>query len=220
MTKPECVIFDCDGVLIDSEILTCRAWHETLAELGINMTLKEVMNKIIGRSEASNQADIEMAYQVAIPQEYIVKKRLLSNKYFENDLKAIPGIVDFIDAVPMKKCVASGSSPEHLRRALDMVGLSARFAPHIFSAAQVKNGKPAPDLFLFAAEQMGVAPSACFVIEDSIVGVRAAKAAAMKVYGFTGGGHCDDEQGDRLLREGADAVFDNMKRMTEAFRDL
>ena len=221
MAKPELVIFDCDGVLIDSEVLSLQAAIEILAqEHGIVLTMQEAITRFVGRSHASGIADIKEKNGIDVSERYLTRSKQRREELFEQDLKPIASIETLLDSLPMPKCVASGSSPERLRHSLELVGLWDRFAPHVYSATQVKNGKPAPDLFLFAAEQMGVAPSACLVVEDSVAGVRAGVAAGMKVFGFTGGSHCDDKQIERLAREGADAIFDHMDRMTEAFRDL
>ena len=218
MKQPDLVIFDCDGVLIDSEGWAHQALVEVLVEYGIYMTLEEALQRYVGISTASETADIISRYKVSLPPEYIEKKRARQKQLFEERLQPTPRIVEVIDVLQQKKCIASSSSPDRLKHSLSLVDLWDRFAPHIFSAAQVKNSKPAPDLFLFAAEQMGVHPSACLVIEDSVAGVRAAKAAQMRVYGFTGGSHCGAAHTDLLRKEGADAVFGHMDEIAEALR--
>ena len=125
----------------------------------------------------------------------------------------MPGIADVLTMIAAPVCVASSSSPERLRCALECVGLYDHFAPHIFSATMVVRGKPAPDLFLFAAEQMQAAPSRCLVIEDSVAGIQAARAAGMAVLGFCGGGHCGPAHAERLARAGAEIVFRDMRRL-------
>ncbi len=131
----------------------------------------------------------------------------------------MPGIADVLDAVRGRKCVASSSTPERLRHSLSLVGLLARFDPDIFSATQVAHGKPAPDLFLFAAHRMGVAPARCTVIEDSVAGIAAARAAGMTAVGFCGGGHCGPGHRDRLLAAGAHAGFDRMGEIAGFLRE-
>lgn len=210
------VIFDCDGVLIDSEGLAMRVFVETLATYGICLTLEEAMKRYMGTSLASEMADIEARYRIKLAPDYAEKKRRKRMQLFETSLKAMPGILGLIDALSYKKCVASSGSPQTLHHSLGLVGLWDAFAPHIFSATQVKNGKPAPDLFLFAADQMGVSASNCLVVEDSVAGVQAAKAAKMRVFGFTGGEHCGPEHAEILRREGADQVFASMNQIAEA----
>jgi len=169
----------------------------------------------VGRSEASEVADIKSRYNLELPPSYFEKKQRLRMKMFEDSLRPIEGIAALIDGLSFKKCVASGSSLDRLHHSLGLVGLWSKFAPHIFSATQVKHGKPAPDLFLYAAAQMGVSPSSCLVIEDSVAGVQAAKAAGMKVLGFTGGSHCDIGHGDVLCREGAVASYAHMSDLAK-----
>ena len=113
-----------------------------------------------------------------------------ATKFYAGDLKAIAGVAAAIAAIEAPKCVASSGTPEKIRHGLECAGLHDLLSPHIFSATQVKRGKPAPDLFLFAASEMGAAPGRCLVIEDSVAGVTAAVAAGMTVLGFHGGSHC------------------------------
>jgi len=217
---PELIIFDCDGVLIDSETLSLRALLETLTLIhGVTLTMQDVMSRFMGKSEAFEIADLEAKNGIKVSDEYLAKKKQRRLQLFEESLVPLPGITALLDTMPMKKCVASSSVPERLQHSLELVGLWDRLAPHIFSSTQVKNGKPAPDLFLFAAQQMQTPTSACLVIEDSVAGVRAAKAANMRVYGFIGGTHCDAAHGDLLRQEGAEAVFAHMDEIAEALRD-
>lgn len=124
-----------------------------------------------------------------------------------------PHVADAIGALELPVCVASSSSPESLRLSLGLVGLYERLALHIFSVTQVVRGKPAPDLFLFAAREMGVAPHRCVVVEDSLAGVKGAITAGMTVLGFTGASHCGPGHAAALAREGATVVFDDMRRL-------
>jgi HAD superfamily hydrolase (TIGR01509 family) len=132
---------------------------------------------------------------------------------------AMPGIHALLDGLDGRKlCVASSSSPDWLRRTLGQTGLWQRFAPHVYSAVTVARGKPAPDLFLLAAAGVGAAPADCIVIEDSVAGVQAARAAGMRAFGFCGGGHCAPGHDRRLLAEGAEAVFEHMNELAAALR--
>jgi HAD superfamily hydrolase (TIGR01509 family) len=204
------VIFDCDGVLIDSEVLSQREEAACLAAHGFPVPLEEVATRYLGISGAAMFADLEARFGRKVPQALIDDLRDRIAAACETELAAMPGIHDLLDRLPVPVCVASSSRPERLAHTLGLTGLYHRFAPNIFSASQVANGKPAPDLFLFAAARMGVAPDSCIVVEDSVAGVRAGVAAGMTVYGFCGGGHCPPDHGRGLLAAGASAVFAHM----------
>ena len=215
MTQPELIIFDCDGVLVDTEGFVSQSLVETLTNYDIHMTQAEALDKYEGLSSASVVTDIETRYSTKLPDSFRTEKALRWRQLCTEGLVATPGVLNLVASLSLKKCVASGSMLASLRHSLGLVGLYDSFAPHIFSSEQVRNGKPAPDVFLFAAKQMETHPSACLVIEDSIAGVRAAKAAGMRVYGFTGWKHRQKEHGEHLLQEGAEAVFSHMDHLAE-----
>jgi beta-phosphoglucomutase-like phosphatase (HAD superfamily) len=206
------VIFDCDGVLIDSEMLACRAGAACLAEDGIVLAADEILERYTGISWAGMVADLEARHgPMAVDFADRYWRRLWP--LMETELTAIPGVTAVLDALECKVCVASSGRPERLRHALSLVGLFERFHPHIFSATMVPRGKPAPDLFLYAADRMGAAPGRCIVIEDSLPGVAAAVAAGMPVIGFVGASHCRPGDAARLQAQGAVAVIDNMAQL-------
>jgi len=204
------LIFDCDGVLIDSEPIAIRADVACFAEHGFAVSAAQIRERYVGTSVTSMLADVEARHGRRLPDDFAETLRRRIAATFETELEAMPGIVDLLDALQPRSCVASSSAPERLRHALALVGLLARFDPHVFSATQVARGKPAPDLFLFAARQMDVAPHRCVVIEDSLAGVAAAKAAGMVAIGFCGGGHCGSGHAASLSAAGADITFDHM----------
>jgi HAD superfamily hydrolase (TIGR01509 family) len=206
------VIFDCDGVLIDSELLSVRADRETLAECGIELSIEEILDRYTGISFAGAVADLEARYG-RLPADFAERRRRHLWPLFDSELQAIPGVSAVIDALTCKACVASSGRPDRLRHTLSLVGLYDRFHPNIFSAVEVAHGKPAPDLFLYAAERMGVAPARCVVIEDSLPGVTAAVAARMTVIGFVGASHCRPGDAARLAAQGAVAVIDDMAQL-------
>jgi HAD superfamily hydrolase (TIGR01509 family) len=206
------VIFDCDGVLIDSELLSVRADRETLAECGIELSIEEILDRYTGISFAGAVADLEARYG-RLPADFAERRRRHLWPLFDSELQAIPGVSAVIDALTCKACVASSGRPDRLRHTLSLVGLYDRFQPNIFSAVEVARGKPAPDLFLHAAERMGVAPERCIVIEDSLPGVTAAVAAGMTVIGFVGASHCRPGDAARLAAQGAVAVIDDMAQL-------
>jgi HAD superfamily hydrolase (TIGR01509 family) len=209
------VIFDCDGVLVDSEPLAMRVLLAGLAELGYAIDEASAYERFLGRSLASMQAVLRKD-GVELSQERLEAMRLRLFDVYRTELFPIPGIVATLDRLTIPRCVASSSQPERLRFSLEVTGLLSRFVPHLFSAAAVARGKPAPDLFLHAAERMGVAPAACLVIEDSAAGIEAAQRAGMRVFGFAGGGHARSVAYRAKLAALAPAlVFDDMSLLPD-----
>ena len=216
--SPELIIFDCDGVLIDSEVIACRADSACLAELGIAMSAEEILERYLGISAAVMCADIERRQGCVLPADFADTLRVRVAAAFESELVPMPGVEALLATMSQRRCVASSSAPERLRHSLKLSGLLDRFEPYVFSATQVARGKPAPDLFLFAAASMQVGPAGCVVIEDSVPGVQAAVAAGMRAIGFIGGGHCRPEHGERLRAAGAVAVVDDMRGLAVLMR--
>ena len=209
------VIFDCDGVLIDSELLACRAVTACLAEDGIAVSADEIMERYTGINWAEMVAGLEKRHG-RMSADFADRHRRRLWPLMEAELTAIPGVTAVLDALECKVCVASSGRPERLRHALSLVGLFERFHPNIFSATEVARGKPAPDLFFHAANRMGVLPNRCVVIEDSVPGVAAAIAAGMTAIGFTGGAHCRPGHDWRLAAEGAAPVIERMAQLVPA----
>jgi HAD superfamily hydrolase (TIGR01509 family) len=207
------VIFDCDGVLIDSELLTIRVEVALLAELGIAITADEIIDRYCGISMTAMVADLEARFGCTLGDEFHASHASRFAAICETDLQAMAGVEAVLDGIPGKTCIASSSSPERLSHTLGLVKLHQRFDPHIFSATMVARGKPAPDLFLYAAERMAAHPACCVVIEDSLPGVTAAVAAGMTAVGFVGGGHCSAGRGDQLRSAGAAVVIDRMPEL-------
>lgn len=207
------IIFDCDGVLIDSEWIACEVEAAVLSEHGFPMTADDVRRLLLGISTASSLVVLEREHGRRPSPEVMaeVKRRLL--EAFTARLDVVPGIRELLTRLPGKRCVASSSDPERLRHCLGLVGLYDQFAPHIFSATMVRNGKPAPDLFLHAAAEMQVVPANCVVVEDSVAGVTAARAAGMTAIGFTGGRHCGPGHDAQLREAGAHHIVDAHARL-------
>jgi HAD superfamily hydrolase (TIGR01509 family) len=207
----ELVIFDLDGVLVDSEPISSRVTAAALTEAGIEISAADVCDRYLGVSTASMLRAIEAEHRCRLPEFFQENLRGRILKAFEHELEPVRGVPALLDALAVDRCVASSSHPERIRRSLQLVGLLERFAPHLFSATMVSAGKPAPDLFLLAAARMAAEPARCLVVEDSEVGVRAGKAAGMTVFGFTGASHVRSEtHAPRLQAAGADAVFAEM----------
>ena len=209
------VIFDLDGVLVDSEPISCRVTASALADAGIRLSGAAVHDRFLGMSTVEMLREIEAEHGCRLPELFqeTLRERILNA--FEHELEPIAGVPDALDALPVDRCVASSSHPKRIRRSLELTGLLERLAPHLFSATMVSRGKPAPDLFLLAAAEMGAEPACCLVVEDSEAGVRAGKAAGMTVFGFTGGSHVRPEtQAPRLQAAGADAVLTDIVALT------
>lgn len=199
------VIFDCDGVLVDSEILSVEVDRRLLAEFGWHLTHEQIVHRFVGRSSAHFRAELESHLGRALPDDWEERYLPWYDEAFERDLVAVPGVEHAIERIPWLMCVASSGPHEKIRRTLGLTGLHARFEGRIFSATEVAEGKPAPDLFLHAASRMGVGPSRCVVIEDSRFGVAAARAAGMHAFGFAGG-----LTPAEWLRGESTTVFDDM----------
>jgi HAD superfamily hydrolase (TIGR01509 family) len=212
------IIFDCDGVLVDSEVISCRAHADVLSRHGYPITSAQVFDRFLGRSTRQANLEIEAELGRRLPDEYHGELQDELFRSFEADLEAIHGIHETLDRVTQRVCVASSGSHERMRVSLGSTSLHERFMPNIFSASQVRNGKPAPDLFLFAAGEMKVSPERCVVIEDSVAGIAGARAAGMAVFGFFGGSHCRPGHADDLRRAGADLTFDDMRQLPELVR--
>ena len=212
------IIFDCDGVLVDSEVISCRAHADVLSRHGYPITSDEVFERFLGRSTRQANLEIETELGRKLPDDYHaeLQDELFGN--FERDLEAIRGIHDALDRITQRVCVASSGSHQRMRVSLGSTSLYERLAPNIFSASQVKNGKPAPDLFLFAVSEMKVPPERCVVIEDSVAGITGARAAGMTVFGFCGGSHCGPGYTEILRQAGADLTFDDMRQLPELVR--
>jgi HAD superfamily hydrolase (TIGR01509 family) len=209
------IIFDCDGVLVDSEIISCRAHAATLTRHGYPITEDQVFDRFLGRSMRQATLEVEAELGRSLPDDFHTQVYAEIFREFATSLQATPHIVKALAAITLPVCVASSGPPEKISASLNRVGLYDRFSPHIFSAVQVQHGKPAPDLFLFAAEQMSVSPARCLVIEDSVSGIAAALAAGMAVLGYHGGSHCRPGHADTLRAAGAAVTFDDMRELPD-----
>lgn len=215
--RPEgLLIFDCDGVLVDSEVISAQVLAEVLLEAGVSIPVDHVYRDFLGRSMDSVRAIIRREHGFTMGEREQNSIRARMQNRLRRELRPIPGIAKAIGKLPLARCVASSSRPERIRLSLEMTGLFELFTPNIFSATMVDAGKPAPDLFLHAAKSMGFAPSACVVVEDSPAGVEAAKRAGMRVYAFVGGTHAAPSRlKDALADMRPDAIFDDMLRLPE-----
>ncbi len=201
------IIFDCDGVLVDSETIACRIETGLLKEIGHTIGYNEFCRRAVGRSRKDTNAMLEEFWGRALPADWAERVRAVTLDAFAAELRPVPGIASVLDGLGDRpRCVASSSSPSRIARSLELTGLAHYFGSDIFSASEVKHGKPAPDLFLYAAARMGAEPTSCTVIEDSVPGIEAAAAAGMRAVGFTAGSHCQPGHEAVLKAAGADAV--------------
>ena len=210
MTPPgspvDLVIFDCDGVLVDSEPIALALLRDTIAAAGLALSAETVQREFQGRSLAAVRERLRDAHGLAIAPDVwdAMDDELLAR--FTRELRPVPGMGALVAALPCRACVASSSNTRRLRHSLAVAGLASLFGSHVFSADAVARGKPAPDLFLHAAARMGVAPERCVVVEDSPAGIEAARAAGMDVVGFAGGSHLAEAAVARLREAGAPVV--------------
>ncbi len=218
--KLDLVIFDCDGVLVDSEVISCRAHAQTLTRHGYPITADQVLERFLGVSDREARQTIETEIGRKLPDDFEAQVKQATLQFYAGDLRAISHVGEAIAAIGLPKCVASSGTPDKIRHGLSCTGLYDRLAPHIFSATQVARGKPAPDLFLFAAGQMQVPPERCLVIEDSVPGITGARAAGMTVLGFHGGSHCRPGHADTLRAAGAVMAFDDMRQLPDLIRRI
>jgi beta-phosphoglucomutase-like phosphatase (HAD superfamily) len=211
----EAVIFDCDGVLVDSEVLALEVEIAAAAQVGLRYDLGDYKARFMGMStqpffdllaedcRAQTGRDLPDGFQERCYGDY---RAALSR------LKIIEGALSAVGAIAHRKAVASSSTADALEEKLKRTALWESFAPHVYSTDLVERAKPAPDIFLYAARKLDAAPSGCLVIEDSVNGVRAAKSAGMRVWGFSGGGHMDNASSQRLLAAGAERVIEHWDR--------
>ena len=215
------VIFDCDGVLVDSETLVSQVHVEHLARAGYAIGTAELVERFLGTTDRAMIAAIESDQGRSLPRDYLAGVKAEVGRRAAAELRAVPGAADAVRAMTCAVCVASSSAEDQLHFKLTATGLAPLFGEAIFSADRVPQGKPAPDIFLHAAQQTGWEAGQSVVIEDSVNGVRAACAAGMRVLGFTGAGHLPAGYGAALLDAGADAVLsdfaDLRSMLPEAF---
>ena len=182
----ELVIFDCDGVLVDTERLAVRIDVQVLGQLGWALSEREVIERFVGLSDATVRAEIEAHTGRRLADDWEQEFEDLYRAAFAAELRAVDGVVEALDRINAQTCVASSGTHDKMRFTLGLTGLLPRFEQRIFSATEVTRGKPAPDLFLHAAARMGVRPAACAVVEDSRYGIEAAHAAGMRAFAYAG----------------------------------
>ncbi len=206
------VIFDCDGVLVDSEILASRVDSERLKEVGYEISVDEMSHRFAGLTWDRIAKIIESDLGHPLPEGFHKETDAELDRRLADELEIIPGVHDMLDRLDYQRCICSNSSPERLKISLTCTKLYDRFRPYVFSAVAIgnKRPKPAPDVFLHAANEFDADPRNCVVIEDSTHGVHGAKAAGMRVIGFIGGSHSWPGHADQLTAAGAETVIRRM----------
>jgi len=210
MTGPDLIIFDCDGVLVDSEVLSCGCLCDALARCGVELGVKEALDLFVGRSVAAVLQHYR-ALGRPLPEEFSDELKASVRETFKAQLLPIEGVDAVLRALRLPICVASSSDLDRVRFSLERTGLADYFGARLYTSQMVQHGKPAPDLFLHAAAAMHAEAPRALVIEDSASGVTAGKAAGMTVWGFIGGSHYASRDGRAILQAaGADRVFARM----------
>lgn len=221
MTQP--ILFDCDGVLVDSEVLVHEVEVRVLSAIGLDYEPSAFKTRFMGMSDAAFWAALEEDGLARLGRSILgdvqAPMREQIAQAIDTRLAPLPGAVEAVASVAGPKAVASSSSLPALERKLKKTGLWEHFTPHIFSAQHVTHAKPAPDLFLHAADALRVPASDCLVLEDSVNGVRAGLAAGMRVWGFMGGGHMDDAARARLLEAGVERVIEDWPHFARAIAE-
>lgn len=213
MAKFDMVAFDCDGVLVDSELITCGVLAEMLNELGWPLSLEETMRIFVGRLVRDEAAMIEANISKPMPADFYLQFVERRNRALEADVHPVRGIKAAVAQLverEMPFCVASGADRAKMRLTLGQTGLLPWFEKNMFSGMEVPRTKPAPDVYLLAAKTMGMDPSRCVVIEDTPTGIAAGRAAGMTVYGYA-----ERSDPELLLAAGADKVFDDMAQLPQ-----
>ena len=214
------VIFDCNGVLVDSEPLATAIFSEEFTRAGFPLTPDVLARYFTGRRPADMFAEVEIASGRKLPPNFASAVAGIIVHRFRSELRATPNAEHALSWLRGPKCVASSSSHERIRISLESTGLIRFFEPNLFSASDVPKGKPAPDLFLHVAKKMDVPPGQCIVVEDSAVGVAASVAAGMPAIGFIGGSHAGTQLADQLRSAGARTIISDLRALKSTVIDL
>ena len=220
LSPPSLVIFDCDGVLIDSEIISATTLLGLLAPIGVEIDIAYVQEHFLGRSFPTVAAAIRKDFDVALPNDFerAYRRQLLCA--FEDNLRVTEGLHAVLEGLTVSACVATSSSPERVARSLEIVGLHDHFADHVYTASEVAHGKPAPDLFLHVSAREAVLPRDCLVIEDSVPGLLAAQAANMSVLHYMGGSHLKHLQQEPVAKDMSIPTLDSWAELFDMVPSL
>jgi HAD superfamily hydrolase (TIGR01509 family) len=212
-TRPELVIFDCDGVLVDSDRISLRVQAEWISALGLETSYEDCVRDFLGLGMPATLRILCERLGGPLPPGWEEGLDAAVRDAFRAELRPVPGVVEALDRIDLPTCIASSGSQEKMSLTLGLTGLLERFSGRIFSGEEVERGKPAPDLFLHAAARMSTPPQRCAVVEDSPFGAAAARAAGMRALGYAPEG-----DGERLAAEGA-TTFGSMAELPARLRD-
>ncbi len=214
------VIFDCDGVLIDSEKLSMDVDIALLAENGINLTEAEIHHRFVGTTFEAMVAELEREYKRPLPPDLAARKDGMMLDLYRRDLKPVPGVIPMLKKLALPKSIGSNGPRERAMAALRMTGLEPFFGDRLTTYEDVKNGKPAPDIYLLAAQRAGFKPARCLVVEDSVTGAISALAAGCIVIGFTGVAHDPVAKAKELRKLGVSHVIQDMDELLDAISPI
>lgn len=224
MPACELILFDCDGTVMDSELIAAECEVEHLEPFGVQMTAQEFALRFAGTSAQFAKQTLEEMIGRSLPDDHTDTVKAKIRERLWREVKPMPGIHDVLDRLDQPRCICSNADMEKLKIELTRGELWDRFRPYVYSAYEIESRKrkPEPDLFLHAADEFSVSPSACVVVEDSIPGIQAGKAAGMRVVGFTGGSHTHTTHADILTEAGAETVIKrlvDLPAIIDAFAD-
>lgn len=221
ITRPvKSVIFDCDGVLVDSEILASQVSLNELKAFDLHMTPHEYARKYAGKKEEDILALISEEYQIILPDDFLPRLRLKIEYALDHELQPIQGAKEAIAAIHLPKAVVSNSRLSRVISSLKVADLSDLFGKNLFAAEMVEKPKPAPDVYLYAASELGVDPATCLVVEDSLAGVMAAHSAGMQVIGFLAASHIPEGHDVAVKEAGAATTVNNMKELKQLLEEV
>lgn len=202
--KWDLIIFDCDGVLVDSEPIASRIFYTMLREIGVSISYEQTVREFEGRTD-EDCLQIAAGYRgKPLPDDFLERYYERVDEAFRTELRPVPGVIEALKAISVPVCVASSGPLAKMQLTLGITGLLAWFEGRLFSAENVTRGKPFPDIFLYAAEKLNVSPGDCAVVEDSVFGVRAGVAAGMQVFGYA------QRSEARVLEKAGAKVFEHM----------
>jgi HAD superfamily hydrolase (TIGR01509 family) len=222
MSEIQLVIFDCDGVLLDSEIVAAAGELEVYSEYGVNIEPQEFCERFAGMDSYAVKAGIEQELGRQLPDKVITETRAAVNEKVINEARLIKGADTVLDMLDQARCICSNAPPERLKKALGRVGLYDRFRPYVFSAQETDPPvfKPKPDIILRAIKEFELKADQAIVVEDSVHGITAAKRAGTRVIGFTGASHTYSTHADELIDAGAETVISRLSQLPAVIEAL